>query len=79
MEEIYQTLAGIAKTVLGADPERIIPDTLVMEELGADSLDIVEMLALIEDIYGLYIPDELIPGMRTVSDAAEYIYQNRTK
>lgn len=79
MEEIYTTLANIAHNVLGTDPERIGPDTLIMEELGADSLDIVEMLAMIEDIYGIYIPDEIITGMRRVSDAAEYICINLKK
>ena len=77
MEEIYTTLANIANKVLGTDPERIDPDTLIMEELGANSLDIVEMLAMIEDIYGIYIPDELIIGMRRVSDVAEYIDQHK--
>lgn len=76
MEEIYETLSALAHSFLGVDPERISPETLIMEELGADSIDIVEMLAGIEDIYGIYIPDELLSSMRRVSDVAKYIFEN---
>jgi len=76
MKEILETLASMASDILGADPSRITEDTLIVDELGADSLDIIEMLARIEDIYGLYIPDSEVIEMKRVGDAVRYIYNN---
>lgn len=76
MDDIFENLAEIAHDVLGTDRGRISYDTLIMEELDADSLDIVEMLSRIEDIYGIYIPDAEIIEMRTVRDAVKYIFDN---
>ena len=56
--------------------DRITLSTLVMEELHADSLDIVELLAMIEDRYGLYIPDEVLIEMRTVGEVVAYVEEN---
>jgi acyl carrier protein len=44
-----------------------------MEDLGADSLDVVEMLMTIEDQFGVTIPDEDVVQLRTVRDIAEYL------
>jgi len=76
MDEIFESLTSIAHEVLGTDRDRISYDSLIMEELGADSLDIAEMLAMIEDEFGIYIPDSLVIEMRTVNDVVKYIYDN---
>ena len=76
MNEVYSTLVGIASKVLDIPEDRITLSTLILEELHADSLDIVEILAQIEDKYGIYIPDEEIINMRTVGEVVAYVEEN---
>lgn len=53
--------------------DKIDNDAGIMEDLGADSLDVVEMLMTIEDQFGVTIPDEDVVQLRTVRDIAEYL------
>lgn len=53
--------------------EKITPDTKIIDDLGADSLDIVEMLMSLEDVFGLTIPDEIASSIATVQDIVDYI------
>ncbi|HPE94475.1 MAG TPA: acyl carrier protein [Bacillota bacterium] len=53
--------------------EDIGSDASIMEDLGADSLDVVEMLMTLEDTFGINVPDEDIVQLKTVRDIAEYI------
>ncbi|MCQ2440523.1 MAG: acyl carrier protein [Clostridia bacterium] len=48
-------------------------DTRIADDLGADSLDVVEMLMAIEDDFDVEIPDEDIEGLKTIGDVVEYI------
>lgn len=61
---------------LHVDINDIDENTDIMDDLGADSLDIVEMLQIIEDDFGIVIPDEDIQMLKTVGDVADYIEQN---
>ena len=53
--------------------DKIDNDAGIMEDLGADSLDVVVMLMTIEDQFGVTIPDEDVVQLRTVRDIAEYL------
>ncbi len=55
------------------DAKKISDDTNIAEELGADSLDLVEILMSIEDEFGVSIPDDAIPNIKTVKDVVEFI------
>ncbi len=48
-------------------------ETNIAEELGADSLDVVEILMSLEDEFGVSIPDEAIPQIKTIKDIVEFI------
>lgn len=61
---------------LRVDINDIDEDTDIMDDLGADSLDIVEMLQIIEDDFGIVIPDEDVQSLKTVGDVADYIERN---
>lgn len=54
-------------------PEDIADDAAILEDLGADSLDVVEMLMTLEDEMNITIPDDAVTGLRTVKDIAEYL------
>ena len=53
--------------------EKLTPDAKFIEDLGADSLDTVELVMALEEQFGLDIPDEDADKMKTVGDALEYL------
>ena len=67
----------ILSNQLGVDRDTIEQDTDIIKDLGADSLDIVEMLMVIEQEYDVVIPDEVITSLKTVGDVAAYIENNQ--
>ena len=62
---------------LGLEPEKVTDDASFVEDLGADSLDTVELVMAFEEEFGLDIPDEDAEQMRTVGDAIKYLKENR--
>ena len=58
---------------LGVDPEKVSPEASFVEDLGADSLDTVELVMAFEEEFGVDIPDEDAEQMRTVGDAIQYL------
>jgi acyl carrier protein len=55
------------------DPEKVKPEASFADDLGADSLDVVELVMALEDKFGIEIPDEDAEGIATVQDAMTYI------
>lgn len=72
MERITQTIVD----QLGVNPTEIVPQARFIDDLGADSLDIVELLMALEDQYGIEVPDEDAEGLQTVGDLIRYIEQH---
>ena len=62
---------------LSIDEKKITEKTNIAEELGADSLDLVEILMSLEDEFGISIPDEAIPSIKTIKDIVEFIEKNK--
>ncbi len=60
---------------LGVSEAEVVPEAKFIDDLGADSLDIVELIMALEDVYGIEIPDEDAEKMETVGDAIKYIEQ----
>jgi acyl carrier protein len=61
---------------LGVDAEEVTPTASFTDDLGADSLDIVELVMAFEEEFGLEIPDEEAEKIGTVQDAIDYIEKN---
>ena len=61
---------------LGVDADKVIDEASFVEDLGADSLDTVELVMAFEEEFGIDIPDEDAEQMRTVGDAVKYIDEN---
>lgn len=70
---VFEKIAEILADQLDADKDSMTMDTKISDDLGADSLDVVEMLMAIEDEYGIEIPDEDIPNLQTIGDVVDYI------
>ncbi len=58
---------------LGVDAEKVTPEASFKDDLGADSLDIAELVMELEDEFDMEIPDEEAEKINTVGDAVEYI------
>ena len=61
---------------LGVESEKVTDDASFVEDLGADSLDTVELVMAFEEEFGIDIPDEDAEQMRTVGDAIAYLKKN---
>jgi len=55
------------------DPEKVTRDTDIMNDLGADSLDLVELIMTLEDEYGISVTDESVYEHKTVGEIADFI------
>jgi acyl carrier protein len=58
---------------LGVDADRVKPEASFIDDLGADSLDIVELVMAMEEEFGLEIPDEDAEKLKTVADVSNYL------
>ncbi len=58
---------------LGVKPEEVVPEASFIDDLGADSLDTVELIMALEEEFGVEIPDEDAEKMTTVGDAIKYV------
>lgn len=70
---VAEKVKGIIVEQLGVDEEEVTPDASFVDDLGADSLDEVELLMVFEEEFGLEIPDEDAEKITRVKDAVEYI------
>ena len=75
----YEKVKQLICEQLGKSPEKVNMDTKIVEDLGADSLDVVEMLMSLEDEYGISLPDEVAMKLHTVGDIVNYIDTNKKK
>ena len=73
---VFEKIKNILAEQLDADPEEMTLDTNIAKDLGADSLDVVELLMSIEDEFEVEIPDEEIENIKTIGDLVEYIKSN---
>ena len=58
---------------LGVDPGEMRPEASILDDLGADSLDVVELVMAIEETFDIEIPDEDAEAMRTIGDVEKYV------
>ncbi len=73
MADIEQKVKDIIINELGVEAEKVTPEASFVEDLGADSLDTVELVMAFEEEFGMEIPDEEAEKLQTVGDAITYI------
>ncbi len=73
---VFEKIKAILAEQLDADADEMTMDTNIAKDLGADSLDVVELLMSIEDEFEVEIPDEEIENIKTIGELTEYIQNN---
>ena len=75
METMYEKVQAILARQLRVDPAIVTLEAQIKKDLGADSLDILQLLMRIEDQYGIVIPDKALATFNTVGDVVTYLEQ----
>lgn len=71
--DILERVKKVTVEELGVKSEEVVESASFQEDLGADSLDVVELVMALEDEFGIDIPDEEVGEIKTVGDAVNYI------
>lgn len=75
-EELFAKVKEVIVDQLSVEEDDVSADASFFDDLGADSLDIVELVMALEDSFGISIPDEDAESIKTVGDAVDYIAAN---
>ena len=74
--DIAERVKKIVVEYLGVDETKVLDNSSFMDDLGADSLDAIELAMAFEDEFGCEIPDDAAKKIMTVKDTVEFIEQN---
>ena len=78
-KSIEEKVKDIIVEQLGVNPEQVTPTASLIEDLGADSLDTVELVMAFEEEFGVEVPDEDAEKLQTVGDVVKYIEERSQK
>ena len=76
MSDIAKRVKEIVTEQLGVEEDQVVPAAAFMDDLGADSLDTVELVMALEEEFDIEIPDEDAEKIQTVQDAIDYITEH---
>lgn len=72
-ETVTEKVREIVASQLGVEESEVTPEASILDDLGADSLDVVELVMALEEEFDLEVPDEDVETLRTIGDVARYI------
>ncbi len=72
----FEELKEVIVEELGVEDSEVTPEALFIDDLGADSLDLFELVMSIEDAFGVAIPNEELADIKTVQDVLDYAEKN---
>jgi acyl carrier protein len=73
---VFEKLKSLIAEQLSVDEDEVTADANIQDDLGADSLDVVDLITTIEDEFDISIPDEAVEEIKTVGDIVNYIEKN---
>ena len=79
MSDIGERVKKIVVEHLGAEPDKVTDNASFIDDLGADSLDTVELVMALEEEFGQEIPDEEAEKLQSVGDVIKYIEESQQK
>ncbi len=74
---VFEKVKAIVVDQLDVEEDKVVADAVITEDLGADSLDVVDLVMSIEEEFDMEIPDEAVEGIKTVGDIVKYIESNQ--
>ena len=75
-EMVFEKVKNILIDQLDVEEEKVTPEASITDDLGADSLDIVDLVMSLEEEFDLEIPDDQVENIKTVGDIVKYIEDN---
>ena len=72
-DSLEQKVRSVIAEQLGVDAGEVTADANILDDLGADSLDVVEMVMALEEHFDIEVPDEDVEELRTVADVQRYV------
>ena len=72
-DTLEQQVRSIVAEQLGVDSAEVTADANILDDLGADSLDVVEMVMALEEAFDIEVPDEVVERLKTVADIERYV------
>ena len=70
---LQDRLRQLVSTQLGVELDEVVKDARILDDLGADSLDVVELVMAMEETFDIVVPDEDVEGMQTIGDVESYL------
>lgn len=74
--EIMEKVVDVLSEQLGVEKEKISANSQIIADLGADSLDVVDIVQLLEEKFSIKVPNSAIENLKTVDDIVEFISNN---
>ena len=74
---MLEKIKSIVSEQLNISPDKITPESSIIDDLGADSLDVVELVMALEENFGVDIPDEEAEKISTIGDIVTYIENHK--
>ena len=75
---LEERIRGVVARQLGVERSDVVPDASLYEDLGADSLELVELLMALEDEFDIEVPEEVAETITTIADVERYIIEHVT-
>jgi acyl carrier protein len=72
-ENLQERLYVLVANQLGLEREELVPQARILDDLGADSLDVVELVMALEDSFDIVVPDEDVEQLQTLKDVQQYL------
>lgn len=76
-EEIFEKLKELVVDQLGVEEDEVTMEASMQDDLGADSLDLVDLVMSVEEKFGVKVADEDLENIKTVGDIVDYIEENK--
>ena len=74
---VFEKVKSIFDYQLDVQEEKVVAEAVITDDLGADSLDVVDLVMSIEEEFDIEIPDEAVENIKTVGDIVKYIESNQ--
>ena len=73
MEAVIHRVSSLVGEQLGVEKADLVPEASLLDDLGADSLDVVELVMALEEEFGIEVPDDDVENIRTIQDIVRYV------